>query len=62
MRDMKRSSLLLGIVFFTAALSAQDFRAVRVEQGPHIDGLLTDPMWQAVPSIDGFRMVEPRPG
>ncbi|MCK7482988.1 MAG: hypothetical protein M0C28_42130 [Candidatus Moduliflexus flocculans] len=30
--------------------------------GPRVDGLLDDPVWQSVPAITGFRMVEPRPG
>lgn len=37
-------------------------RAVRVDKGPQIDGLLSDPVWkEAVPFTD-FRMVEPTPG
>ncbi len=45
-----------------AGLSAQELKAVRVEKGPRIDGRLDDPAWQAATAIDGFRMVEPRPG
>ncbi len=44
------------------ALPAQEIKAVRVDQGPRIDGRLNDPAWQAAPVIDGFLMVEPRPG
>jgi hypothetical protein len=44
------------------ALRAQEIKAVRVEQGPRVDGRLNDPAWQAAPVIGGFRMVEPRPG
>ncbi|MGC8745657.1 MAG: DUF5916 domain-containing protein [Candidatus Saccharicenans sp.] len=37
-------------------------QAVRIEKGPHLDGLLTDQVWkQAIPFSD-FRMVEPTPG
>ncbi|MBN2265824.1 MAG: hypothetical protein JW775_08430, partial [Candidatus Aminicenantes bacterium] len=45
-----------------AALRAQEFRTVRVEEGPRVDGRLDDPVWREAPIIDGFRMVEPRPG
>jgi hypothetical protein len=44
------------------ALRAQDIKAVRVDQGPRIDGRLNDPAWQGAPVINGFLMVEPRPG
>jgi hypothetical protein len=44
------------------ALRAEEIKAVRVEQGPRVDGRLNDPAWQAAPVIGGFRMVEPRPG
>lgn len=44
------------------ALRAQEYRTVRVEEGPRIDGRLDDPVWQRAPIIDGFRQVEPRPG
>jgi hypothetical protein len=62
---MKKIAMILGLVAAAAAplaLRAQGFRTVRVEQGPRIDGRLDDPAWQAAPVIDGFRMVEPRPG
>ena len=48
--------------FFAATLAAQERKAVRTAQAPRIDGLLDDPAWASIPAIDGFRMVEPRPG
>jgi len=56
---------VLGVIAIGAApfaFGGQDLKAVRVETGPRIDGRLNDPAWQAAPVIDGFRMVEPRPG
>ncbi|MEN6560248.1 MAG: carbohydrate binding family 9 domain-containing protein [Acidobacteriota bacterium] len=55
-------ALFAGAALLPAALAAQQIRAVRVEAGPRIDGRLDDPVWQQAPVIDGFRMVEPRPG
>jgi len=46
----------------SSAMAAGDLKAVRVEKSPRLDGLLDDPAWTAVPAVDGFRMVEPRPG
>ncbi len=54
--------LLAGARFLPAALPADEIKAVRVAAGPRVDGLLDDPVWQSVPAIAGFRMVEPRPG
>jgi len=54
--------LAAGAALLPLALPAQQIRAVRVEAGPRIDGRLDDPVWQQAPVIDGFRMVEPRPG
>jgi hypothetical protein len=39
-----------------------EIRAVRVAEGPRVDGLLDDPVWTSIPPITGFRMVDPRPG
>src|SRR5512136_2900404 len=55
-------AILMAAAAVPALLSGQEFKAVRVEQGPRIDGRLDDPAWQAAQVIDGFRMVEPRPG
>ncbi len=61
----RRCALLAGLIAMGAlpfALRAQDVTCVRVEEGPRIDGRLDDKAWLAAPVIDGFRMVEPRPG
>jgi len=42
--------------------SAAELKAVRVKEGPKVDGLLTDTAWQSASVVTGFRMVEPRPG
>src|SRR5512136_93405 len=55
-------AILMAAAAVPALLSGQEFKAVRVEQGPRIDGRLDDPAWQAAPVIDSFLMVEPRPG
>lgn len=39
-----------------------EIKAVRVAEGPRVDGRLDDPVWKEAPAIAGFRMVEPRPG
>jgi hypothetical protein len=67
MKDLRTSAIpvliLIGLAaLLTIPLSAENLKAVRVDEGPRIDGLLDDPVWQSVPAIDGFRMVEPRPG
>ncbi len=54
------ASLLAPIL--APALLAGEIRAVRITEAPRIDGRLDDPAWRSVPAIDGFRMVEPRPG
>ena len=55
-------ALILGLFVLSAALRAEELKAVRVKEGPKVDGLLTDPAWQSASAITGFRMVEPRPG
>jgi hypothetical protein len=42
--------------------AAAELKAVRVKEGPKVDGLLTDTAWQSASPVTGFRMVEPRPG
>jgi hypothetical protein len=41
---------------------AAEVRAVRVAQGPKIDGLLADPVWREAAPFSGFRMIEPQAG
>lgn len=55
-------AMIVGLFFLSAALPAEELKAVRVKEGPRVDGLLTDPVWQSASVIAGFRMVEPRPG
>jgi hypothetical protein len=49
--------LAVGSPFARAA----EVRAVRVKQGPKVDGLLSDPVWREASPFSGFRMVEPQP-
>jgi hypothetical protein len=53
--------LLSAVLSAAILLSAAEVRAVRVEQGPRIDGLLDDEAWRSAVPVTGFRMVEPRP-
>jgi hypothetical protein len=48
--------LVLPIYSVTA-----EVKAVRVTQGPKIDGILSDPVWQSAVLFTDFRMVEPQP-
>ena len=43
------------------AAGATEVKAVRVEQGPKIDGRLDDPVWTSAVVFSAFRMAEPRP-
>ena len=64
-RSRRLSALISGLIAIGAlplALRAQDVTCVRVAESPRIDGRLDDKAWQGAPVIDGFRMVEPRPG
>jgi len=42
--------------------SAIKLKAVKVEKGPHLDGVLTDEVWKQAEPFSGFKMVEPSPG
>ncbi len=58
-------SLLLAIILATTAaspLTAAELKAVRVPQGPKIDGALDDPIWQSAVAYTEFRMFEPTAG
>jgi hypothetical protein len=61
-RSVRVLAILMGFFVLSAALRAEEIKAVRVKEGPKVDGLLTDPAWQSASAITGFRMVEPRPG
>jgi hypothetical protein len=55
-------AILVGSILLASILSGEELTAVRVKEGPKVDGFLTDPAWQSAFAITGFRMVEPRPG
>jgi hypothetical protein len=60
----KKNLLTLPALLFILAssgLAAVEVKAVRVAQGPKIDGLLSDPVWREAPPFSGFRMAEPQP-
>ncbi len=42
-------------------LSAAQIKAVRVEKGPRVDGILSDPAWQSAEAFTSFRTSEPEP-
>lgn len=54
-------AILVCSILLASILSGEELTAVRVKEGPKVDGLLTDPAWQSAFVITGFRMVEPRP-
>jgi hypothetical protein len=54
------AAALLGLALFSPAFPAE-VRATRVEQGPKVDGVLSDPVWQSAVPYSAFRMVEPQP-
>ncbi|MGD0781855.1 MAG: DUF5916 domain-containing protein, partial [Candidatus Aminicenantales bacterium] len=57
--------LLFGLALAALAaapLAAAEIRAVRVAQGPKIDGTLSDPLWQSAAPVTDFRMFEPTAG
>jgi hypothetical protein len=60
---MKKFILLF--VALAAALAgpilASEIKAMRVTQGPKIDGDLADPVWQAAAAFTAFRMSDPQP-
>ncbi len=55
-------TMIFFLVFLALPAAAAEVRAVRVEQGPAIDGRLDDPVWQAVAAFTAFRMADPLPG
>jgi hypothetical protein len=61
-RSVRVLAVILGLFVLGAVLRAEEIKAVRVKEGPKVDGLLNDPAWQSASAITGFRMVEPRPG
>jgi hypothetical protein len=55
-------AVLAATILSAPPLAAADLKSIRVEKGPRIDGRLDDPAWKLAQVIDGFRMIEPRPG
>jgi hypothetical protein len=59
------AKIILVILVFATLLvrpvPATEIKAVRVDQGPKIDGDLTDPAWQAATVFVAFRMADPQP-
>ena len=60
--NLRIPAVIVALGGLALGLSAQEIKALRVGDGPRIDGRLNDPAWQGAAVIDGFRMVEPRPG
>jgi hypothetical protein len=58
-----KSILFYLVIAMALALpaSAVEIEAVRVAQGPKIDGDLADPVWQAAAAFTAFRMADPTP-
>jgi hypothetical protein len=57
------AALLSGLVFASPKLqSAGAFRAVRVEKGPHLDGLLDEDVWKQAVAFTEFLQASPKPG
>lgn len=54
--------LAISVSYSAQQSQAVKIQAVRVEKGPQIDGLLTDPVWKQAGLFSDFRMVEPAPG
>jgi Domain of unknown function (DUF5916) len=53
-------SVILGLVLASSGPAAE-VKATRVDQGPKVDGHLSDPVWQSAVPFGEFRMVEPQP-
>ena len=54
--------LLAAALFPSARAEAAAIRAVRVSQGPVVDGCLDDPAWQEAEPFSALRMADPEPG
>src|SRR5688572_10359734 len=46
----------------SAAVGERRLRAVRVEQGPRVDGVLDDDIWRRIPFTSDFLQKEPEQG
>ncbi len=60
---MKRILQFFSILSFalSSTILAAELKAVRVEKGPKVDGILSDPVWQSATAFTEFRMAEPQP-
>ena len=54
--------LLLVLCLIGPRLQAEGLKAVRVAQGPKMDGLVTDDVWRSAEAFTAFRQADPRPG
>src|SRR5512136_1322315 len=52
---------VMGLLICPALFSAIEVKALRVKQGPKVDGHLSDPVWQEALPFSDFRMFEPQP-
>jgi hypothetical protein len=59
---MARFLLILLVAALALPAAATEVHAVRVDQGPKVDGSLADPAWDQAVAFASFRMAEPRPG
>ncbi|MCU0276925.1 MAG: carbohydrate binding family 9 domain-containing protein, partial [Acidobacteria bacterium] len=59
---VKRTVIFLVLAAALVLTATADVRAIRVGQGPKIDGSLADPAWQAAAPFSGFLMADPFPG
>jgi hypothetical protein len=53
--------ILVFSVFLVLPATAAEVHAVRVEQGPKIDGDLADPVWRSAVAFTALRMADPQP-
>ncbi|MBN2408954.1 MAG: hypothetical protein JXE07_04380 [Candidatus Aminicenantes bacterium] len=60
---MKKLStvVLTTTIILSIPLLGTEVKAVRVDKGPHIDGYLSDPVWQSAKAFTDFRMAVPEP-
>lgn len=50
------------IILIPSLVSGVSIKAVKVEKGPQIDGLLTDSVWDRVNPFSDFKVIEPNTG
>jgi len=57
-----RTLVIIATLLAAAASAVPEVAAVRVEEGPELDGLLDDPCWTAARWQEGFVQRDPDPG